>query len=178
MKKALWSLVPLALFAAGCGSPEQGTTELASASPLASSGSTASFTPEEVGEYLVTVGGCHDCHTPRFLEVGWEVPESEHFTGGNFGWTGPWGTTYAPNLRLSVRNLTEDAWVEMLRTRNTLPPMPWMNINRMHEDDMRAIYRYLVSLGPAGDPAPLALQPGQEPETPYVVLAPPQGLPE
>ncbi|MGD2215902.1 MAG: hypothetical protein PVJ64_04075 [Gemmatimonadales bacterium] len=178
MKKALWSLVPLALLLAGCGSPEQDTTELASASPLASSGSTASFTPEEVGEYLVTVGGCHDCHTPGFSEVGWEVPESQYCLGGDFGWTGPWGTTYAPNLRLSVQNLTEDAWVEMLRTRTALPPMPWPNINRMHEDDMRAIYRYLVSLGPAGDPAPAALQPGQESSTPYVVLAPPQGLPE
>ncbi len=112
------------------------------------------------------------------LEVGWEVPESQYFTGGDFGWTGPWGTTYAPNLRLSVQNLTEDAWVEMLRARNTLPPMPWMNINRIHEADTRAIYRYLVSLGPAGEPAPAALQPGQEPSTPYVVLAPPQGLPE
>jgi hypothetical protein len=109
------------------------------------------------------------------LEVGWEVPESQYFTGGDFGWTGPCGTTYAPNLRLSVQNLTEDAWVEMLRARNTLPPMPWMKINRIHEADTRAIYRYLVSLGPAGEPAPAALQPGQEPSTPYVVLAPPQG---
>jgi hypothetical protein len=79
---------------------------------------------------------------------------------------------------LTVQNLTEDAWVEMLRTRNTLPPMPWMNINRMHEADTRAIYRYLVSLGPAGDQTPAQVPPGQEPSTPYVVLAPPQGLPE
>ena len=133
--------------------------------------------PEEAGRYITTIGGCHDCHTPGFMERGWEVPESEWFTGVPIGWRGPWGTSYAKNLRLTVQNMTEEAWVEMLRTRETLPPMPWMNINRMSEADLRAVYRFIRSLGPGGEALPVPLPPGQEPETPYLVLAPPQGLP-
>ena len=133
--------------------------------------------PEEAGRYIVTIGGCHDCHTPGFLEVGWEVPESDYLTGVPVGWRGPWGTTYAPNLRLTVQNYTEDAFVEMLRTRNALPPMPWMNINLLSETDARAVYRYIRSLGPGGEATPTPLPPGQEPETPFIILAPPQGLP-
>ncbi len=133
--------------------------------------------PEEAGRYITTIGGCHDCHTPGFLEREWEVPESEWFTGVPVGWRGPWGTTYAPNLRLTVQKMTEDAWVEMLRTRRSLPPMPWMNINRMSETDMRAVYRYIQSLGPSGEAMPMMVPPDQEPKTPYIVLAPPQGLP-
>jgi hypothetical protein len=74
--------------------------------------------------------------------------------------------------------MTEDEWVQMLQTRNTMPPMPWMNINRMSEPDMRAIYRYIASLGPGGEAMPATLPPDQEPTTPYIVLAPPQGLPQ
>jgi len=133
--------------------------------------------PEEAGRYITTIGGCHDCHTPGFLEVGWDVPESKWFTGVAVGWRGPWGTTYAPNLRLTVQNMTEDAFVDMLRTRQALPPMPWMNVNRMSEPDMRAVYRYIQSLGPGGEAMPVVVPPDQEPETPYIILAPPQGLP-
>ncbi len=129
--------------------------------------------PEETGRYLLTIGGCHDCHTPGFLQTGWEVPEAEWFTGVPVGWRGPWGTTYGANLRLTVQNMTEDQFVETLRTRKALPPMPWPLVSRMHESDMRAIYKYLQSLGPAGEAMPAPLPPGEEPTTPYVVLAPP-----
>jgi mono/diheme cytochrome c family protein len=129
--------------------------------------------PEEAGRYLLTIGGCHDCHTPGFLETGWEVPESDWFTGTAFGWRGPWGTTYGANLRLTVQNLTEDQFVETLRSRKALPPMPWPLVSQMSEPDMRAIYKYLRSLGPAGVATPAPLPPGEEPQTPYVILAPP-----
>lgn len=130
---------------------------------------------EEAGRYLVTIGGCHDCHTPGFPEVGWEVPESEWLTGLPVGWRGPWGTTYGRNLRLTVQRLSEDQWVEMLRTRTALPPMPWASINRMSEPDLRAIYRFIASLGPGGEAMPPSVPPGEEPSTPFIVLAPPQG---
>ena len=127
----------------------------------------------EAGRYLTTIGGCHDCHTPGFGERAWEVPESDWFTGLPVGWRGPWGTTYAANLRLTVQNLSEDDWVEVLRTRQALPPMPWPNINRMSETDTRAIYLFIRSLGPAGEAMPVAVPPDQEPSTPFIPLAPP-----
>ena len=127
----------------------------------------------EAGRYLVTTGGCNDCHTK-----GWDVaadttPESAWLTGTEVGWQGPWGTTYPSNLRLLVDGLSEQAFVDMLRTRKDRPPMPWMNVNRIHEVDARSIYRFIKSLGPAGKPAPLALPPGEKPKTAFIPMAPP-----
>lgn len=130
-------------------------------------------TPAEAGRYLIIIGSCHDCHTPGFAEKGWDVPESEWLTGDPIGLRGPWGTTYARNLRLTAQAMTEDQWVEMLRTRTALPPMPWVSVNGMSEPDMRAIYQYLKSLGPAGEQPPPLVPPDQEPTTPYIVFYPP-----
>ena len=33
------------------------------------------------GRYLVTIGGCSDCHTPGYPEQGGAVPESQWLTG-------------------------------------------------------------------------------------------------
>jgi hypothetical protein len=38
----------------------------------------------------------------------------------------------------------------------------------MSEGDLRAIYRYVLHLGPAGKPAPDYVPPGQKPAGPYV----------
>ncbi len=65
----------------------------------------------------------------------------------------------------------------MLTTRAALPPMPWPSVQRLSEPDMRALYRYITSLGPGGQAMPAPVPPDQEPATPYIVLAPPQGLP-
>lgn len=124
------------------------------------------------GRYLVTVGQCHDCHTPGFMEAGMDVPESDWLTGSPIGFRGPWGTTYPSNLRLLVQALSEDAFVEMLRTRKALPPMPWPNVNLIAEDDARAIYRFIHSLGPEGVPMPPVVPPDQEPTTPYFDFVP------
>ena len=122
----------------------------------------------DAGRYLVVVGGCNDCHTPGYIQSGGKTPEAEWLTGGRTGYNGPWGTTYAHNLRLTTASMTEDAWVEMLSTRKALPIMPWPSVNAMHEADKRAIYRYIRSLpGEPGTPAPTALPPGQTPTTPY-----------
>src|SRR5882672_3106656 len=76
------------------------------------------------GRYLVTIGGCNDCHTPGYPQSGGKVDEKLWLTGEKLGWRGPWGTTYAPNLRLTAANTTEQQW--MARARSEMrPPMPW-----------------------------------------------------
>jgi mono/diheme cytochrome c family protein len=77
------------------------------------------------GKFLVTLGGCHDCHTPkRMTEKGPALdtkrllsgfPSSENapavpegvigpktwgglFTNDLTGWAGPWGISFASNL--------------------------------------------------------------------------------
>lgn len=126
----------------------------------------------EAGRYLVVSGGCNDCHTDDYLRTEGKVPESKWLLGSSIGWRGPWGTTYPPNLRLRAHEMTEDAWVSMLRTRTQLPPMPWMDVNQMSDADLRALYVYIRSMGPAGRHAHPALGPGVEPTTPFISLIP------
>lgn len=123
--------------------------------------------PIERGRYLAIIGGCNDCHTAGFAPRGGDVPEREWLTGdGTLGWRGPWGTTYPTNLRLNLSKMTETQWVQYAKTLKARPPMPWFNVNKWTESDLRAFYQYVRHLGPAGQPAPQALAPGVEPKTP------------
>jgi hypothetical protein len=57
----------------------------------------------------------------------------------------------------------------MARARSPLrPPMPWFNLLVMRDGDLKAIYAYLKHLGPAGEPAPAYVPPGQEPAGPVI----------
>lgn len=125
------------------------------------------------GRYLARVSGCNDCHTPGYLLNDGNVPVEQWLSGDNFGWRGPWGTTYPPNLRLFVKDMTESQWVEVARTLKRRPPMPWFNLNAMNEADLRALYQFIRSLGAPGLPAPAYLPPGEEPETPYALFTSP-----
>jgi len=120
------------------------------------------------GRYVIEIAGCNDCHTPNFPLKNGEVPESEWLTGDALGWRGPWGTTYASNLRLYMQNLTEEQWIKTAKTLNVRPPMPWFNVRRMSTTDLRAIYRYVRHLGPGGKPAPAYLPPDKTPPQPFV----------
>ena len=126
--------------------------------------------PVERGRYLVRVAGCNDCHTPGYLPSDGRVDEKLWLTGDGFGWSGPWGTTYATNLRLFVANLSEAQWLQHTATMRPRPPMPWFNVASMTETDRKAIYAYLKALGPAGQPAPAALPPGKPPPQPYALF--------
>ena len=120
----------------------------------------------ERGRYLVDVGNCNDCHTAGFAPKNGEVPEKEWLMGDpNIGFAGPWGTTYATNLRLSLSKMTESQWVSYAKGLQTKPPMPWFNVRKWKEDDLRAFYRYVRHLGPAGQPSRPAIAPGAKPET-------------
>jgi len=127
------------------------------------------------GRYLVQIGGCNDCHTPGYPEKGGKVPEAQWLTGDALGWRGPWGTTYATNLRLSMQDLSEDQWVKKAKALTARPPMPWFNVRAMTTGDLRAMYRYIRHLGTAGKPAPAYVPPDKTPPQPYVQFpAPPK----
>jgi mono/diheme cytochrome c family protein len=123
----------------------------------------------ERGRYMVIVGGCNDCHTDGFPPRDGKVPESEWLLGsGPLGFRGPWGTTYAPNLRLTVSRLGEDQWVKYAKELKTRPPMPWFNLNKWSEADLRATYRYIRQMGPVGNAAAAYVPPDKEPKPPFV----------
>jgi mono/diheme cytochrome c family protein len=120
------------------------------------------------GRYLIRITGCNDCHTPNYPQAGGKVPEKEWLTGDVLGWRGPWGTTYPVNLRLYMQDMTEEQWVKKAKTLMTRPPMPWFNVRDMTTRDLRAMYRYIRHLGPAGKPAPAYVPPDQTPAPPFV----------
>ena len=129
----------------------------------------------ERGRYLVKIGGCNDCHTPGYLLSGGKVPEAQWLTGDKLGWRGPWGTTYAINLRTYMQDLTEAQWLKTAKTLQTRPPMPWFTLQEMNTADLRAIYALIRHLGPGGVPAPSYVPPDQEPPPPFVTFpAPPK----
>lgn len=120
------------------------------------------------GRYVVRIAGCNDCHTPGYGAADGAVAEKLWLTGDNVGWNGPWGTTYASNLRLYMAQHTEASWLAAARTFKPRPPMPWFNVHAMSEPDLRALYHYVRHLGPTGKPAPAYLPPGQVPSGPVI----------
>ncbi len=121
----------------------------------------------ERGQYLAVVSGCNDCHTAGYAVNDGQIPVNQWLLGDNFGWRGPWGTTYGTNLRLYIKNMTEQEWIQAAKTLRRRPPMPWFNLNAMSDEDLGALYAFMRSLGDAGAPAPASLPPEQEPTTPH-----------
>jgi len=129
-------------------------------------------TQELRGRYLAIITGCNDCHTRGFSQSEATLPESDWLTGDSVGWQGPWGTTYAINLRLLMQGISEEAWVKVSRVLRSRPPMPWWALRELTELDLRAIYRFVRGLGPKGEATPAALPPNQIPKTPYILFVP------
>jgi mono/diheme cytochrome c family protein len=133
---------------------------------------------EQAGEYLTIVGSCNDCHTQGWVESKGTIPPADRFAGLNVGFRGPWGTSYGKNLRTVVQRQSEDHWVKVLTTADEGDgklPMPWWNTAKMNERDLRAMYRYIKSLGPNPRGVPRGLPPGKEPTGPYVWVTPKTG---
>jgi len=128
--------------------------------------------PAARGRYLVRIAGCNDCHTAGYIPSAGKVPEKEWLKGDAVGFRGPWGTTYPANLRRYFANVPESAFIADARSGRMRPPMPWFNLAAMTDADLRAIHRYVRSLGEPGAPAPAYVPPGEEPRTPYIVFVP------
>lgn len=154
--------------------------------------------PVKRGEYLVRLGGCTDCHTPkRMTERGPEddlsrflsghsedanlpsppnLPPGPWFatTAGLTAWSGPWGISYAANLTPDTNTglgiWTEEMFFKAMRTgkhygasRDILPPMPWQNLSKLTDDDLKAIFAYLRSIPPVRNRVPDPVPPGGHP---------------
>ena len=119
------------------------------------------------GRYLVQTSGCNDCHTPGYAMSDGKIDERNWLIGDSLGWRGPWGTTYAANLRLVAKSMNEAQFIARARS-ELRPPMPFYNLRAMTDADVRAIYAYLKHLGPSGISAPAYLSPDKAPTLPFV----------
>jgi mono/diheme cytochrome c family protein len=150
----------------------------------------------ERGRYLVTVGGCNDCHTPKVFSGGGtgiddsrllsghpadlELPEFSFDNIGPGEWilfnehlttaVGPWGVSFAANLtpdeETGIGDWTEGEFIDTFRTgthrgigRPILPPMPWFNLATASEEDLQAIFAYLMSIPAIENPVPESIDP-------------------
>jgi hypothetical protein len=123
------------LLTARCGSaPAEAVTTDRQASALV-----------ERGKYLVTVGGCNDCHTPFVMTEHGPAPDMTRMLSGhpesspmpppptlpegpwlwvggatNTAFAGPWGVSYAFNLtpdeNTGIGSWTEETFIKTLRT--------------------------------------------------------------
>ncbi len=86
-------------------------------------------------------------------------------------WVGPWGTSYASNLtpdnETGTGVWTEELFIKIMRTgrfmgagRPILPPMPWQNLNKLDDDELRSIFAYLKSLKPVNNRVPESVPAG------------------
>ena len=177
---SLTAIVP----ACHSGAPAGGSASTASASADGSAMAPTSDpavqakTMAQAGEYLTIVGSCNDCHTQGWTELKGKVAPADRFAGLNVGFRGDWGTSYGKNLRTVVQRESEDHWVKVLTTADEGDgklPMPWWNTAQMNERDLRAMYRYIKSLGPNPKGVPRSLPPGKEPTGPYIWVTPKTG---
>lgn len=142
----------------------------------------------ERGRYLVSIAGCHDCHTPwKMTELGPEPDMTRALSGHPEGMThaapalrgpwvsagnatntafaGPWGVSYAANLtsdsETGIGFMDEATFVRTIRSgkhlgagRPILPPMPWPVYRNMTDQDLGAVFAYLMSTTPIKNKVP------------------------
>jgi mono/diheme cytochrome c family protein len=148
-----------------------GALDLASCSPRGMSTKASGVDTLARGQYLVTVMGCADCHTPGYF---YGAPDTtRRLSGSEVGWKGPWGVSYARNITpdtdTGIGSWTEEQIINAVRagTRpdgsHLLPPMPWPDFAALTDEDAHAVARYLKSLPAIQHKVPDALPPGKTP---------------
>ena len=137
------------------------------------------------GEYLVMVGGCNDCHTPKKLTPQGPAPDMNLLLSGHpqnsvlpeldpssvgpgkwvlmnenlTAFVGPWGMTFSANLtpdeQTGIGLWKEEHFINAMRNgkhmglgRAILPPMPWFNLTKAKDEDLKAIFAYFKSIKP------------------------------
>jgi mono/diheme cytochrome c family protein len=104
-------------------------------------------TAEKRGDYLVTIGGCRDCHTPQ--QNGQRMMELD--LAGGFFLRGPWGEVASTNITQApsgipyydeglFRDVMRTGWV---KARKLTQIMPWWNLRGLSDDDLKSMFAYL-----------------------------------
>ncbi len=108
--------------------------------------------PVKRGDYLVTISGCRDCHTP--MDRGAPLPNME-LSGGQI-FDGPWGRVASANLTPDPSGIPyydEALFLQVIRTgyvkaRPLNQFMPWRLYAGMTDEDLKSIFAYLKTVKP------------------------------
>jgi mono/diheme cytochrome c family protein len=142
----------------------------------------ADSTKIERGKYLVTLGGCNDCHTPGHFfgkpdmtkqlggsEVGFLIPELGVFHGPNL----------TPDKETGLGAWTDDEIIIALTAgkrpdgRELAPIMPWRALAILTREDAEAMVAYLRSLPPVKNKVPGPFGPNEKPTSFVFKIVPP-----
>ncbi|MFB3852456.1 MAG: diheme cytochrome c-553 [Vicinamibacterales bacterium] len=127
------------------------------------------------GEQLVMLGGCHDCHTPKLPGGAFDraralsghqsnTPLAPDIVGGAStnlmltAWKGPWGSSLARNItpdkETGIGTWSLEDFKKTMRTgvnpkgEVLMPPMPIPTLQNVPDEDLGAIYAFLMSVKP------------------------------
>lgn len=112
------------------------------------------------GRYLVTIGHCLECHTPRGPNG---MLDSARLGAGGQTFHGPYGTSTSRNLTPhedGLKNWKDGEIAVVIRTgkdrqgKPYRPPMAFDWYSTISDPDMSAIIAYLRTLKPVPNPAP------------------------
>jgi mono/diheme cytochrome c family protein len=159
-----------------------GLAGMAFATFVMSSGSAISQTTEiERGKYLVTLGGCNDCHTPGYF---FGKPDTTRYLGGSeVGFEIPGlGVFYGPNLTPDQdtglgRWSTEEIATAITKGRRPdgrelAPIMPWHAYANLTRQDVLAITNFLKSLPSVKNKVPGPFGPSEKPTSFVMKIVP------
>ena len=133
------------------------------------------------GKYLVTLGGCNDCHTPGYF-LG--KPDFEHaLSGSEVGFSIPGlgvfvGRNLTPDKETGLGDWTSDQIVAAMTTgkrpdgRVLAPIMPWMAFSHLTPEDAQAIAAYLKSIPPVKHAVPGPFGPNDKPTSLVFTIVP------
>jgi mono/diheme cytochrome c family protein len=141
----------------------------------------AAQTQTQRGEYLVTIAGCNDCHTPGLM---YGAPDFDRrLSGSELGWPGPWGIAFARNLtpdpETGLGKWTDEQVITAFRTgqrpdgRQLAQIMPYADFASLTDEDAHAIVAYLRSLPPVSHKVPDPVAPGEKYAGSVITFPPP-----
>ena len=87
-------------------------------------------------------------------------------------WVGPWGISFSANLTPDISTgigaWTEDLFVKSMRSglhlgagRPILPPMPFMGLAGLKDEDLKSVFAYLKSIKPISNKVPDPVLPNE-----------------
>lgn len=137
------------------------------------------------GKYLVTLGGCLDCHTPGYF-LG--KPDMSRYLGGSdVGFYVPgagtfYGRNLTPDKETGLGNWTKAEIVTAITKgkrpdgRMLAPVMPWPALAHLTKSDAAAIAAFLKTLPPVKNAVPGPFGPNERPNSFALKVTPPEAV--
>lgn len=100
-------------------------------------------------------------------------PGKWYLTNGDLtAWVGPWGISFSANLtpdtKTGLGSWTEEMFINSMRNglhlgagRPILPPMPFMGLAGLKDEDLKSVFAYLQSIKPVNNKVPDAVPPSE-----------------